>query len=276
MSAQAEEWSQVQYDSDLGINTLNAHFITHSYPRHMHDYYVIGIVDCGPQVYQYRHEKHITPPNRMFVLNPAEAHTGEAATSGGFCYKALYPTEKHFKSAMHGLKNIAEDLPFFADPLIADPEMVKCFRALHKNLQGDASLLERESCMLLALRQLIVRQADAQPTQGKVKRERKAVHKIRAYLEDHYAHNVTLDDLSDYIGISSFHLLRVFRNEVGIPPHAYQESIRIRHAQRLLGAGQALADVAFETGFSSQSHFTSRFKRHIGVTPGQYARQVAV
>jgi transcriptional regulator GlxA family with amidase domain len=55
-----------------------------------------------------------------------------------------------------------------------------------------------------------------------------------------------------------------------VPPHTYLESVRIRHAQQLLVQGLALAEVAYATGFSSQSHFTDRFRRIIGVTPGAY------
>ena len=44
-----------------------------------------------------------------------------------------------------------------------------------------------------------------------------------------------------------------------------------RTASRLLHvAGTALAEVAYATGFSSQSHFTSRFRQIIGVTPGAF------
>jgi AraC-like DNA-binding protein len=57
-----------------------------------------------------------------------------------------------------------------------------------------------------------------------------------------------------------------------MPPHAYLESVRIRHAQQLIAAGKPLAAVAAEVGFSSQSHLSNRFKQLIGVTPGQYAR----
>jgi AraC-like DNA-binding protein len=49
--------------------------------------------------------------------------------------------------------------------------------------------------------------------------------------------------------------------------------VRIRRAERLIAAGRPLAEVSAETGFSSQSHLTRRFRQIIGVTPGQYARQ---
>ena len=59
-----------------------------------------------------------------------------------------------------------------------------------------------------------------------------------------------------------------------MPPYTYPESVRIRHAQRLIETGKPLAEVAAEVGFSSQSHLTRRFKQIIGVTPGQYAQQI--
>lgn len=58
----------------------------------------------------------------------------------------------------------------------------------------------------------------------------------------------------------------------GFHMRSFLESVRIRHAQQLIEQGQALAQVATEVGFSSQSHFTNRFKQFIGVTPGQYAQ----
>jgi AraC-like DNA-binding protein len=82
-----------------------------------------------------------------------------------------------------------------------------------------------------------------------------------------------LTQLAEHVSLTPYYLLRVFRSEVGMPPHAYLESVRIRHAQRLIAESKSLADVAVEVGFSSQSHLTNRFKRIIGVTPGQYAQQ---
>ena len=85
---------------------------------------------------------------------------------------------------------------------------------------------------------------------------------------------ISLTQLAEQVALSPYYLLRAFRAEVGMPPHAYLESVRIRHAQRLIAAGNPLAVIAVEVGFSSQSHFTHRFKQLIGVTPGQYAQGV--
>ena len=99
------------------------------------------------------------------------------------------------------------------------------------------------------------------------------VNRVRDYLEAHYAKPVTLAQLASLVCISPFHLTRLFARHVGMPPHRYLESIRIRHAERLLGRGTAIAEVAYATGFSGQSHLTRTFKRFIGTTPGAYLKQ---
>ncbi len=85
---------------------------------------------------------------------------------------------------------------------------------------------------------------------------------------------MSLNELAQYVGLSPYYLLRVFRAEVGMPPYAYLESVRVRHAQRLLENGRPLAQAAIEAGYSSQSHMTRHFKNIIGATPGQYAQQM--
>ena len=94
----------------------------------------------------------------------------------------------------------------------------------------------------------------------------------REYLEEHYAENVSLEHLSQVAGLSRFHLLRAFREEIGLPPHAYLLGVRLRKAKSLLLEGLPVVRIAQDTGFFDQSHLTRHFKRLVGVPPGQYAR----
>jgi AraC-like DNA-binding protein len=93
----------------------------------------------------------------------------------------------------------------------------------------------------------------------------------REYLEDNLGRSVPLEELARLANLSPFHLARVFRDEVGMPPHAYQTQARLGCARSLLLRGWPPARVAQETGFADQSHLTRRFKRLVGVTPGRYA-----
>jgi AraC-like DNA-binding protein len=96
------------------------------------------------------------------------------------------------------------------------------------------------------------------------------VRKIRDFLEANLSRNVALDDLAELSGLSPYHLVRVFRQEVGLSPYAYFEQARIHRARRLLKEGTPIVDVALELGFTDQSHLHRHFKKLTGVTPGAY------
>jgi AraC-like DNA-binding protein len=134
--------------------------------------------------------------------------------------------------------------------------------------------LECESRFTWTLAQLIKRYADVRHGEGRVGNERTAIRRARQYIEEHMVEGISLKELAQHVSFSPYYLLRAFRAEIGMPPHAYLESIRIHHSQRLIELGKPLADVAAEVGFSSQSHMTHRFKQIIGVTPGQYAQRL--
>ena len=92
-----------------------------------------------------------------------------------------------------------------------------------------------------------------------------------AYLEERYAEAVSLDQLGGIAGLSKYHLLRSFTKQKGISPYRYLETIRIARARKLLEQNVPQIEVALQTGFADQSHFSRFFKRLIGVTPRQYA-----
>lgn len=66
--------------------------------------------------------------------------------------------------------------------------------------------------------------------------------------------------------------MRVFRAELGLPPHAYLLRVRTAHAKALLAAGAAVSDAALRAGFAAQTHLHRHFVRTYGTTPGRYAR----
>ncbi len=134
--------------------------------------------------------------------------------------------------------------------------------------------MESETRFIWILTQLIKRYADTPVTEQKLGNEKTAIKKARSYIEEYFAQGISLNALAQFVALSPFYLVRAFCAEVGMPPYAYLESVRIQHVQRLIEAGKSLAEIAAESGFSSQSHMTRSFKKIIGVTPGQYARQI--
>jgi AraC-like DNA-binding protein len=269
-----QEWSQIWHNAQLDVELLQASYVQHAYPRHFHEYYVICVIERGFQSFTHKNAKHFTPPGGVILINPGAVHTGEAADEQGFQMRSLYPTRSHMQAAVFELTGRHQELPFFKDVRVDHPWAGKSILALHKALTQGANTLECESRFTWTLAQLVKQYADLRFGEGSPGRERKAVQQARRYIDECFAEGVSLTQLAGHVSLSRYHLLRAFRDEVGMPPYVYLESVRIRHAQRLIETGKPLAEVAAETGFSSQSHLTERFKRIIGVTPGQYARQL--
>ncbi len=102
------------------------------------------------------------------------------------------------------------------------------------------------------------------------------VARAKKYIEERFNEDVRLEHLEAEVGLSRFYLVRRFRAEVGMPPHAYQLAMRLDRAKTLVVSGMALADVAARCGFTDQSHLTRHFRRAVGVAPGAYARSAGV
>jgi AraC-like DNA-binding protein len=270
---QTKEWTKIWHDPGLDLGLLHAHYIQHAYPRHSHDYYVISLIENGYQSFTHKGTKHLTPPGGLILINPDTVHTGEAVDDQGFELRSIYPTISHMQMAAYELTGHHQALPFFKNVRVDDYRAIQSVLSLHKAIMQGASTLEYESLFISALAQLIRSYADISYAEQKPGDEKKAIRQARQYIEEYFARGVSLSELARQVALSPYYLLRVFRAAVGMPPHEYLESVRIRHAQRLIENGKPLAEVAAEVGFSSQSHMTRRFKKIIGATPGQYAQQ---
>ncbi|WP_170936959.1 MULTISPECIES: AraC family transcriptional regulator [Rhodomicrobium] len=93
------------------------------------------------------------------------------------------------------------------------------------------------------------------------------------YIEANIDRDLDLASLAGVAAMSVYHFARRFKETVGMSPHAYVLSRRIRRAREMLDrGGTSLAHVAAACGFSSQAHFTTAFQRDLGATPGEYRR----
>jgi AraC-like DNA-binding protein len=93
-------------------------------------------------------------------------------------------------------------------------------------------LLERESWLLHTYSYLLTRYGEHPFKVRPVGKEPLAVKVTREYLEAHFAHNVSLSQLACATGLSPFHLVRVFHQAMGLPPHAYLNQVRLEHRPR--------------------------------------------
>nr|WP_245269693.1 AraC family transcriptional regulator [Ensifer sp. WSM1721] len=100
---------------------------------------------------------------------------------------------------------------------------------------------------------------------------RRTFERVRDYIDAHIASDISLSEVAAIAGMPLDTFARRFKETTGRPPYAYILEERVRRAELLLrDTGLAIGAIAFRLGFSSQSHFTTTFRRLKGITPRTY------
>lgn len=95
--------------------------------------------------------------------------------------------------------------------------------------------------------------------------------KVQEYLEDSFKSSFNIDDVSNEYGLSRRTLERRFKTATGDSPIAYLQRIRVEAAKRHLETNNiSFEEITWETGYEDASSFRKVFKKHTGLTPGEY------
>jgi len=101
-------------------------------------------------------------------------------------------------------------------------------------------------------------------------RQRAAALAACRYIDEHGDERLTLKTLGRRVGLSPFHLQRLFKKVVGVSPREYQESRRIARFKSGVSNGGTVSGATFDAGFSSSSRLYEKSARHLGMTPARY------
>jgi two-component system, response regulator YesN len=97
-----------------------------------------------------------------------------------------------------------------------------------------------------------------------------AVNKACAYMKEHYYKDITLQEVSDYIGMNPTYFSLLFKEEMKQSYIKYLTNLRMERAKELLREGYKVADVSEKVGYYSSRYFSELFKKYVGVKPSQY------
>jgi AraC-like DNA-binding protein len=253
-----------------GIEALHARFVEHAYRPHSHPTWTVAMVERGAARFELDATQQRAAQGELFVLEPEAVHTGMAAVPEGWAYKVLYiePSLLHDWVQRDGSPPRAARWVVFSD-LALRRALQHAHAALVAEPPGGLAVEEAVLGAVAALRPHL---KPGPPDRGRDRAEHAAVRRARNHLRERWDQRVTLTQLADVAGLSRFELVRRFREQSGVTPHAYQTNLRVLQARRLLAAGTPPAEVAASCGFADQPHLSRVFKRAVGVSPGRYAR----
>jgi len=250
-----------------GVEALHATFLAHRYVPHVHDSLTVAYVDRGAATFELQGTRHVASAGSTFLIPPQSVHTGESATAEGYTYRVLYVDPDAL--AARAEQEITPAALSRVPTVMRRSELATALQRMHAALVLDGRSLERgEALAALAtmLEPLFGTTVARVPHVG-----HPAVRRARDYIHERWQHDFSLEELAAAVALSPFHLARLFRAQVGMPPSSYRRALRVQAAQRLLRAGEGPAAVAVQCGFYDQAHLNRHFKRVTGVTPGQYA-----
>jgi AraC family transcriptional regulator len=178
------------------------------------------------------------------------------------------------------LENVSNKISTKLAPslLVRDPFLVEMGKELYRELQfGPINELFAKSVVTLTATHLI-RAYSCKPSSVAVyrcglgpKRERK----VRKYIQDNLDRPLSLDDLAQVALLSPSYFISMFQQSTGMTPYQYVLQQRVEYAKELLTYSKlSLMEIAHKCGFPDQSQFTTTFRRHMGVPPGQYKRRL--
>ncbi len=258
------------YIFDQPLDLQHASYETHTFPRHWNETFVIQLVEQGVNEFYCSGLIHHAGAGSFVLINPQDVHTGRSVGKEPLVYRTLYPSAELFQNVNLPLCDSPPTAPNFPRPVVQDVELAGLFRKACLACEGANTQLVRQSLLAETLSMILLRHSDHRAEAKAVGKEPLVIKRTQEYLAENLQRNVSLAELAQTAQLSAFHFTRVFRASAGLPPHEYLLNLRIARAKQLLNAGTALAEVAELTGFYDASHFIKRFKRIVGVSPGQY------
>lgn len=257
----------------MNISAVQGENVAHGFPRHAHDVYCIGYVHQGSRIIRKNGASTVIPEGGLFVLNPGEAHEC-SSLNGAHSYSVICTGTDVMDTLSSQMSGKDSATSYFRDLPIHDNSLKTLFLRFYQVIKNSPSILERDEALLALLSTLVLRHSINGPELKNTGLHGDAILRVREFITENYARDLSLKQLSGIACLSPFYFQRMFLETTGISPHDYLVQQRIRKAKELLASGNSLAQVAQDTGFADQSHFTRIFKRLTGITPGAFCRSI--
>ncbi|MEK6304363.1 MAG: bifunctional DNA-binding transcriptional regulator/O6-methylguanine-DNA methyltransferase Ada [Acidobacteriota bacterium] len=99
-----------------------------------------------------------------------------------------------------------------------------------------------------------------------------AVRRACRHIEEHGDEALTLQALAELVGMSPYHLQRVFKRIVGVSPREYREALRVGEFKARVKKGESVSSAMYEAGYGSSSRLYENAGGRFGMTPAAYKR----
>lgn len=265
-----QEQRHVYYDRGLEIEAYHLMGIVQKFPNHFHEFYVIGFVEGGSRHLWCKGREYDVNAGDLILFNPCDNHFCAPVNGEILDYRAVNISPKVMERAAREITG-KEQEPRFKENVVYQSDISKSVGELYDAIVEDAPGLKKEEAFYFLIEQ-VLREHSVSFHEAELPEPDRRLKCLCSYMDEHFAENITLDDLLSMTSFGKSYLLRSFTKQFGISPYRYLQTVRIHRAREFLQQGIPPIDAANMAGFSDQSHFTNFFKEFIGLTPKQYQK----
>jgi len=254
------------------VETRRSCFSRTCYKSHSHPTFSIGAIDEGNSVFQSSFGTAQKISAVTLVIVPAHIeHSCNPLPDQAWSYQMLHLDISWLNQwyAEFQKEGFDLNLPQHRPLIIKDENLYQAFSDMNETLFDSQKLIfEKEQSLIYCLTQLLLPHfilEEIQKTQYLYESFLDLIHIIKS--SERF---ISLEELAQQVGLSRYAIIRLFKANVGLTPHAFQINLKINQARAQLKQGIPLAELAVNLGFSDQSHFHKAFKAHTGITPRQF------
>lgn len=259
---QEQEQRHIYYDRDLDIEAYNLSGIVQKFPNHFHEYYVIGFVEGGKRHLWCKGKEYDVSEGDLLLFNPRDNHYCGPINGEILDYRAVNINPEVMERTVGEITG-KPYMPYFTDTVVYKSDITQSVRDLYLAILEHAPKLEKEETLFFLIEQ-ILREYASDFESVDILQPNPRIQTLCTYIEEHYAENLTLDDLLAMTDFGKSYLLRSFTKQTGVSPYRYLQTIRLDKARKFLEQGIAPIDAAGMAGFADQSHFTHSLKNLSG------------
>jgi len=228
----------------------------------------IAAVTAGSFQYRTRAGDAVLVPGALLLGNAGACfQCGHEHARGDRCL-AFHFSPRHFECVA---ADAGVDAKFSAPSLPPLPQLVPLLaEAEAARDAGDGDAFEELAVRLIGAVARLLASSKQRTHRFSTRDERRITEAVRR-IERASDRPITLSALARAADLSPYHFLRSFRAVVGLTPYQFLLRTRLnRAALRLRNSRHAISAIAFEEGFNDLSTFNRRFRRLVGMSPGEY------
>ena len=233
-----------------------------------YDSYLILFTLSGDGQLTYRGADYALGTGDGFLIDCHEEHSYQTA---GECWKHII---LHFngRDAAFYYKTYFSD----GSPLFHFTQAAHCQNLLDEIVESVCSIkFNRELKTSIQIQTLILQLSEHRINSREVSETTDDIRYLCKYMENHFAEELTLNELAKFCGYHPSYLCRAFKKETGYSPKEYITILRLEQAKELLyNTLIPVYKIGLLVGIPDETNFTRLFKKYVHDTPGRYRKKM--